>query len=152
VKAAEAAIKPVGICCHDEWTCMNSLRWCTPAGLVKYCNYAWPIKSKSTPLSHKHACCHNCCMTLWRWDLILSNCVSLFYMHWAFQHINEGQWKPFDYWSFPCLRTEAENSHRVTYTPGFNEWTWFTKFNMFLDQHSNQPIRFEGQVYSLHQV
>jgi len=28
----------------------------------------------------------------------------------------------------------------------------FTKFNMFLEQHSNQPIRFEGKVYSLCQV
>jgi len=27
----------------------------------------------------------------------------------------------------------------------------FTKYHMFLDQHqlSNQPIRFEGQIYSL---
>lgn len=43
--------------------------------------------------SLKYTCCHDCCMSLWRWDLILSNCVRLFYMHWAFQHINEGQWK-----------------------------------------------------------
>ncbi len=49
--------------------------------------------SKSIPLSHKNTCCHDCCTSLWRWDLILSNCVRLFYMHWAFQHINEGQWK-----------------------------------------------------------
>jgi len=28
----------------------------------------------------------------------------------------------------------------------------FTKYHMFLDQLSNQPIIFEGQVYSLSQV
>ncbi len=73
--------------------CISSLQWYISVGLVKCCNYAWPIKSKSIPLSQKHTCCHDCCTSLWRWDLILSNCVRLFYMHWAFQHINEGQWK-----------------------------------------------------------